>query len=218
MFSESGFEIFDDVLTEAECDSFIEHLCKDEFRAGRRHLMNDRRVNELARDARLNSIIGRINGEPLIPFKATLFQKTGKANWLVSWHQDTALPVQSAPDAEGWGPATEKEGVTFAHAPTAALAKVIAVRIHLDASTELNGPLRVIPGSHQKRISDDAEFLRWTHRRSVECHVTKGGVLAMSPLLIHASSKSKSEAQRRVIHIEYAPDLEIAARIRLAFA
>ena len=32
----------------------------------------------------------------------------------------------------------------------------------------------------------------------------RGGVLAMRPLIVHASSKSRVEKSRRVLHIEYA--------------
>jgi hypothetical protein len=53
---------------------------------------------------------------------------------------------------------------------------------------------------------------------SVECRVSKGGVIAMRPLLIHSSSKSSNQAPRRVVHIEYSDSLELAPDIRLALA
>ena len=36
-----------------------------------------------------------------------------------------------------------------------------------------------------------------------ECLCPPGGVIAMRPLLVHASSKSVTTASRRVLHIEY---------------
>jgi hypothetical protein len=54
--------------------------------------------------------------------------------------------------------------------------------------------------------------------RPVECLVKRGGVIAMRPLLIHASSKSTSGLPRRVLHIVYADSLELAPGIRLALA
>jgi hypothetical protein len=39
---------------------------------------------------------------------------------------------------------------------------------------------------------------------AVDCTVGAGGVVAMRPLLLHASSKSASDARRRVLHVEYA--------------
>lgn len=214
---EAGFEIFEGVLSEAECDRLIAHLSIDDSRAGVRHLMNDPEVIRLASDKRLASITEHLLGFTLVPYKATLFQKTGKANWLVSWHQDTALPVESLPFAPGWGPSSMKDGVLFAHAPTSVFSGIVALRIHLDASTHQNGPLRVIPGSHRKRLIDD-DLRRWIERKSVECRVGKGGVIAMSPLVIHASSKCTSDEPRRVLHIEYAAKIEIENGIKLKVA
>jgi ectoine hydroxylase-related dioxygenase (phytanoyl-CoA dioxygenase family) len=186
-----GFEIREDVIPKAECDRLIESIGRsDSFKgkAGVRHLMSVSAVREIAADDRLRSIAEIISGRAMIPYKATLFEKTGKANWLVAWHQDTALPLTAIPDAEGWGPATIKDGVVYAHAPTRALSQVIALRLHLDASTELNGPLRVIPNSHCDRLLSVPEHPA-AEARSIRCLVGKGGVIAMSPLTVHASSK-----------------------------
>ena len=43
-------------------------------------------------------------------------------------------------------------------------------------------------------------------------------VLAMRPLLIHASSKARSSGPRRVLHIEYADSLQLVEGICLAIA
>ena len=48
--------------------------------------------------------------------------------------------------------------------------------------------------------------------------VPQGGVLAMRPLLIHSSSKGRTEGLRRVLHIEYAESLMLDEHIRLAVA
>jgi ectoine hydroxylase-related dioxygenase (phytanoyl-CoA dioxygenase family) len=53
-----------------------------------------------------------------------------------------------------------KEGVVYAHAPANALSRVLALRIHLDDSTERNGPLRVLPGSHERGVMTDEEIER----------------------------------------------------------
>jgi hypothetical protein len=52
-----------------------------------------------------------------VPFRATLFAKSSQANWLIPWHQDTALPLRSRfedPHSVSWSP---KDGVLYAHAP-----------------------------------------------------------------------------------------------------
>jgi hypothetical protein len=40
----------------------------------------------------------------------------------------------------------------------------------------------------------------------------------MRPLLIHSSGKARTDAPRRVLHIEYADSLDLAPGIRLAVA
>ena len=139
------------------------------------------------------------------PYRATLFAKTASANWLVVWHQDTALPLERRREVEGWGPWSTKDGVVYAHAPTAALERLVALRVHLDDSNPENGPLRVIPGSHALGVLSDAALRDLVaHEHPHECIVARGGIMVMRPLLVHASSKSAAPAPRRVLHIEYA--------------
>ena len=83
--------------------------------------------------------------------------------------------------------------MNYAHAPREALERVVALRLHLDDSNENNGPLRVLPGTHQSGVLTDEEVLRLAEKISgVECLVAQGGVVIMRPLVIHASSKATS--------------------------
>jgi ectoine hydroxylase-related dioxygenase (phytanoyl-CoA dioxygenase family) len=112
-----------------------------------------------------------------------------------------------------------KEGVIYAHAPATALEQVLALRIHLDDSTDKNGPLRVLPGTHTMGVfTDDAIEGLAAEIDAVDCLVTAGGVVAMRPLIVHASSKSLTEMPRRVLHIEYAARMVIAKPLELAVA
>jgi hypothetical protein len=52
----------------------------------------------------------------------------------------------------------------------------------------------------------------------VNCLVSRGGVLAMRPLIVHASSKSQAEISRRVLHIEYASRRLVTNNLELAIA
>jgi ectoine hydroxylase-related dioxygenase (phytanoyl-CoA dioxygenase family) len=114
----------------------------------------------------------------------------------VMWHQDTALPLQERRETRGWGPWSIKDGVNYAHAPASALRQVLALRVHLDDSTAKNGPLRVLPGTHTLGVlTDKALHELSTEIAPVECLVSEGGVLAMRPLIVHASSKSISAAR-----------------------
>ena len=208
------------VLTGAEVDALS--LAAAGFtrsRAGARHLMSDPDVRGMARDRRLVDLASAALGCPAEPYRATLFDKSPKANWLVVWHQDTALPLSARHDAEGWGPWSTKAGILYAHAPASVLQKIVALRVHLDDSTAENGPLRVIPGSHTLGVLSDAGIGEFVARaRPHECTVGRGGIVVMRPLLVHASSKSAVPARRRVLHIEYTSTLSVAPGLTLRVA
>ena len=95
--------------------------------------------------------------------------------------------------------------------------QVLALRVHLDDSESANGPLRVIPETHYDGVLSDSEIQkRASTLQGVECTVASGGVIAMRPLIIHASSKAENGSPRRVLHIEYASRIEISNELRLA--
>jgi hypothetical protein len=211
-----GYAIHPNVLGDAECDSLIatlDALPGRAIRAGRRHLMALPEIAAMANDPRMTALAKRG-----VPFRATYFDKSPQSNWLVPWHQDTALPIASIDDESGWGPWSVKEGIRYAHAPAWALRQVTALRLSLDDSGEDNGPLRVISHSHELGVLSDDEVAEQAQCRSHDtCLVPRGGVLAMSPLIIHASGKATSDRPRRVLHIEYAPSLDLGC-VRLAMA
>jgi ectoine hydroxylase-related dioxygenase (phytanoyl-CoA dioxygenase family) len=188
-------------------------------RAGARHLMRHAPVREIAGDSRLMSIAQRFLGARAIPFRATLFDKSPAANWLVAWHQDTPLPLEERRDVAGWGPWSMKSSVMYARAPGETLSRVIALRLHLDDSHTANGPLRVLPGTHRFGVLSGAEIRSLVRKvEPVDCIAPAGGVVAMRPLILHASSKARCDQPRRVLHIEYVDSLEVAGGLRLAIA
>jgi ectoine hydroxylase-related dioxygenase (phytanoyl-CoA dioxygenase family) len=174
-------------------------------------------VQALANDERLVSFARNILGQEAIAFRATLFDKSQSSNWLVVWHQDTALPLRERRDVPGWGPWSIKEDVICAHAPASALEQVLAIRAHLDDSNEENGSLKVLPGSHMGGVfTDEAIHDLVIKVSAVNCHVQAGGILLMRPLIVHSSSKVKShKARRRVLHIEYAASLNFPGGLEL---
>ena len=206
----TGFDIIESVFSDSEIQQIaahLEHSSLPHSKAGMRHLMRDPHVSELASDPRLLSFAQRILGPTAVPFRATLFDKAPDKNWLVVWHQDTALPLERKIDVPEWGPWSVKDGITYAHAPAHALEKILAIRIHLDDSASANGPLRVLPGTHNQGVlTDDTIHELSLQIAPVDCTVRRGGIVLMRPLLVHSSSKSRSEKSRRVLHIEYAPD------------
>jgi ectoine hydroxylase-related dioxygenase (phytanoyl-CoA dioxygenase family) len=220
--SSDGFAIIPDVLPEREVADLRALLDQSELprsRAGMRHSMRNAGVAAIARDSRLIGMAQEVVGSGVVPFRATLFDKSPVSNWLVVWHQDTALPLQERRDVPNWGPWSIKDGVNYAHAPASALEQVLALRLHLDDSVAENGPLRVLPGTHTRGVlSDEALHDLSTQIPVVDCLVPRGGILAMRPLVVHASSKSQSNAPRRVLHIEYAVSSAIADGLELAIA
>jgi ectoine hydroxylase-related dioxygenase (phytanoyl-CoA dioxygenase family) len=219
---QDGFAIVSDVLSAREISLLIAKLTDLEAhrsRAGFRHLMTQPAVCDLVHDLRLHGLARQILGTDAFPFRVTLFDKSPDSNWLITWHQDTALPLQEKRETPGWGPWSVKMGINYAHAPADALVQVVALRLHLDDCTEENGPLRVLPGTHILGILSDAEVEKLVVQNpAVTCLVPQGGVLLMRPLLIHASSKLQTEAPRRVLHIEYAASQVPAEGLRLALA
>jgi ectoine hydroxylase-related dioxygenase (phytanoyl-CoA dioxygenase family) len=217
---QNGFAILPAVLSPSEAQQLIDeigHSSLQRSKAGIRHALRHPAITSLARERRLLDLAREFLGGEATPFRATVFDKSPAANWLVVWHQDTALPLCKRRDTPGWGPWSVKDGVVYAHAPASALCRVTALRVHLDDSTKHNGPLRVLPGTHKLGVlSDDAIEKLATQIAPVDCLVPEGGVLAMKPLLIHASSKSQVKAPRRVLHIEYAETTTVGTGLELA--
>jgi ectoine hydroxylase-related dioxygenase (phytanoyl-CoA dioxygenase family) len=216
---DAGFALIPGVLPQGEITSLLrglDSLNNRRGRAGIRHILQNPRVKAIANDARVLGIAQAVLGESALPFRATLFDKSPDSNWLIAWHQDTALPLTEKRKTSGWGPWSVKEGINYAHAPASALEQVLALRLHLDDSTNENGPLRVLPGTHNLGVLSDAEVeLRASRGRPIDCLMGEGGVLVMRPLLIHASSKSTSALPRRVLHIEYASNLWVGGGLQL---
>ena len=217
-----GFAIIPSMLKPMEVGVLLEAFSQAELprsRAGLRHAMKLRAVASLAQDPRLMKIARGTLGADAFPFRATLFDKSPTANWLVVWHQDTALPLLERREIPGWGPWSVKDGVNYAHAPATALSQVLALRVHLDDSTDENGPLRVLPDTHTLGVLTDESLHDLSTRiAAIDCLVPQGGVLAMRPLIVHASSKSQTHAPRRVLHIEYASSASVADGLTLAIA
>lgn len=97
---------------------------------------------------------------------------------------------------------------------------IFTIRIHLDATDENNGALRVVPKSHLKKIYRQ-ETIDWNIETEESCNVEKGGVMIMKPLLLHSSRRTTNNKKRRVIHIEFSnqelpKDLNWAEKLALS--
>jgi ectoine hydroxylase-related dioxygenase (phytanoyl-CoA dioxygenase family) len=219
MRDQRGYAICHAVIERGETAQLLEAICgagSARTRAGARHLLNVPAVRAIAEDRRLQQLAAQFLGQEPVPFRATLFDKSSSSNWLVTWHQDTVLPVRRRSDDPAWGPWSTKAGVLCARAPAWALERVVALRISLDDSTSTNGPLRVLPDTHRLGVLSDAEIAHLaTTIPAVDCLAAAGSVVAMRPLTVHASSKAIDEQPRRVLHIEYASSLAITEGLEL---
>ena len=163
--------------------------------AGTRNLLRAAWCQELATRLKRIPAIQEVLPSDAVTTQCTYFHKSESNNWLVALHRDLSIPVKARVSSEDWTAWSEKEGVLFAHPPQVVLESVVAVRLHLEENTHNNSPLQVVPGSHAGATS---------RAERVTCLVPRGGVLIMSPLLLHASSKLKS-GTRRVLHFVFGP-------------
>jgi ectoine hydroxylase-related dioxygenase (phytanoyl-CoA dioxygenase family) len=220
MLETESYYIVSDVFARADMRQLAEDLSRadvDRTKAGARHILGVPAVHAVAKDPRMLAIAQSFVGLPAVPFRATLFDKSPDANWLVVWHQDTALPLRQRNDASEWGPWSTKAGVLYAHAPAWALEQVVALRVSLDDSLKTNGPLRVLPGTHREGVLTEEQIEGLArHVTPIDCVASSGSVVAMRPLIVHASSKARSDHRRRVLHIEYAASMDLGAGIELA--
>lgn len=135
--------------------------------------------------------------------KAIYFDKSPKDNWYVTWHQDVPINVLEKKEVEGFSSWTNKKGVISVRPPETISKHTFSMRIHLDDTTIKNGALKVIPGSHQKRLNDEEIKLITASSIPFVSEVNAGGVQLLKPLLLHASSESKVQRRRRVLHLEF---------------
>lgn len=162
-------------------------------------------LRELAHAQRVRSLVAAVVGADCFVVRAIFFDKTLEANWKVAWHQDLSIAVRRRIETEGFGAWSEKAGVAHVQPPAEILRGMLSVRLHLDACDEMNGALKVFPGSHLGGRLGASEIQRWRESaQPVECHVPRGGALLMRPLLLHASSASSEPRHRRVVHLEFA--------------
>lgn len=202
----TGFVVLPGVISEAQCQLIASQIAADHIDgAGTRNLLEEPWCSALAATLRDTFDLGAALSDS-VAVQCTYFDKSERINWLVPLHQDLSIPVRAhvdSTDLRGW---SMKQGKVFVQPPASVIEQMTAVRVHLDDSAEDNGPLRVVPGSHRSgrlRAEELREF-RKLHGEVV-CTTPRGGVVAMKPLLLHASGRATSPRPRRVLHFLYGP-------------
>jgi hypothetical protein len=130
------------------------------------------------------------------------FDKPPGQTWALPWHKDLTIAVRDNTLAsQRFRKPTRKAGVPHIEAPEEVLALMLTARVHLDAVTETNGPLKIIPGSHK-----DGKELRLGPMTPAIIFAGAGDVLLMRPLVTHASGRSHpaTTQHRRILHLEFA--------------
>lgn len=162
-------------------------------------------VVQLAQSAELRQIVGAVLGSDARPVRGILFDKAVHGNWHVGWHQDLVIPVQQRVDTSGFTSWSVKQGAAHVQAPADVLSQMLTLRVHLDDCRTDNGPLQVLPGSHQLGVVPEAKVRSVVADGQTRvCLAAAGDVLVMRPLLLHASQPATNPTRRRVVHLEYA--------------
>jgi ectoine hydroxylase-related dioxygenase (phytanoyl-CoA dioxygenase family) len=171
-----------------------------------RNLFRVPAVRDLAVAAPVKELVSSVLGSGCFAVRGIIFNKTPDSNWKVVWHQDRTIAVRERRDLAEFGPWTMKEGVPHVQPPARVMARMLAIRVHLDPSNKNNGPLRVIPGSHKEGRLSVEQIAAWREHPSVVCTVPRGGAILLRPLLLHSSSACARPEPRRVIHLEFSAD------------
>jgi ectoine hydroxylase-related dioxygenase (phytanoyl-CoA dioxygenase family) len=212
-YERKGYTIVNDVFNTTDIEQIIRIIHSanqnsDLFRktkqlfAIRQFLKEIPELQPIVLNKDLNKLTAEMFGNNYFPVKSIYFDKPGDSNWFVSYHQDLTISVNKKADIEGFGPWTVKQNQFAVQPPLDILQNNFTIRIHLDDTDENNGALKVIPGSHKKGVYRP-ETIDWNIETEEVCNVRKGGIMIMNPLLLHASSRTVNQRQRRVLHIEF---------------
>ncbi len=152
-----GFATIPQVLTQDECERLLSLPFElDPASAGSRCLLQQPWCRELVAQLRAHPQIAALLPEDAVAVQCTYFEKSLSRNWLVPIHQDLSIPVAARvehPALRGW---SEKEGSLYVQPPAELLEQLVAIRLHLDPCTEVDGPLQFIAGSHTQGRIDAA--------------------------------------------------------------
>jgi len=204
-FKKQGYQIIEKVYSEKEINRICSILENKEFEKKfgvREFLKNNPELIEAIFTKRLIEIINSI-APKAIPIKSLYFDKPPNANWVVTWHQDLTINLQSKKENIGYKNWRVLKGRTVVQPPTEMLENIFTIRIHLDDCTKENGALKVVEGSHQLGVISIKDWVSNKKGNEQFCEVQKGGILLMKPLTLHSSKRVENDKNRRVIHIEF---------------
>jgi len=151
----------------------------------------------------VREVVPAVLGPEAFCVRALFLDKTPRANWKVPWHQDATIVVKERAEVTGFGPWTMKAGLQHVSAPPGTLSAMLTLRLHLDGCDESKGAMRVVRGSHEYGRLPEDSIEQFTRYDVTTCVVARGGLMAMRPLLLHASSAATVPGSRRVIQLDF---------------
>jgi ectoine hydroxylase-related dioxygenase (phytanoyl-CoA dioxygenase family) len=161
-------------------------------------------IRNLVDSSSIRACVEPIVGPNARTIRGIFFDKTEQTSWKVPWHQDVTITVQKKRETPGFQAWTVKAGIPHVQPPLHILENIVTLRIHLDDTDASNGALKVIPGSHKAGRLAPGEVREWVERvPAVTCCCKQGDILAMRPLLLHASGSSTLPGHRRILHLEF---------------
>lgn len=159
----------------------------------------------LAPDGPVGAIAVSLTSRAARPVRAVMFDKTSEANWAVAWHQDRTIAVREHIDVDGFGPWSNKDGTLHVAPPFDVLARMITLRVHLDAVDEANAPLRIALGSQTLgRVAADQAGTLAADAPQTACFAEVGDIWAYRTPILHASDRALTPGRRRVLQVDYA--------------
>lgn len=204
MFEQSGYQIFPAMLDPGRLKTIGETL--DATAASARQMLQLDWCAALAGEMRSALVAAGLIPSDFACVQCTYFEKSVGQNWLVPLHQDLSIPVKQRVDSAALGGWSEKDGAMFVQPPPEVLAQLVALRFHVDECGAGDGALRLVPGSHRLgRLRESDKGRLRDQLGEVIGVVAQGGGMAMSPLILHASSKATGGSRRRVLHFVFGP-------------
>lgn len=155
----------------------------------------------------IGSLAHKRLGPTTRPVRAILFDKTPSANWSLAWHQDRVVAVRERLEVDSFGPWTRKHGALHVAPPFEVLARMLTLRVHLDAVPQTNAPLLIAPGSHCLGRVPEADVPAVVNKCGVAiCLAEAGDVWTYATPILHASERASAATHRRVLQVDYAAE------------
>ena len=98
---------------------------------------------------------------------------------------------------------TQTDQLQLTEADENLLRKMFIIRIYLDDISLKNGPLKLIPGSHKKVLSENEVQTITDNSTPVISDIPAGGIQILKPLLLVSNSLAVSQKRRRILQLEF---------------